>query len=256
MNIQEKKKESILRYFFNPIEAMKGNCLVEKWTKKINTESNADGHPVIIISGGGMKGKRSLNLLNRFLKKNGYNSRIVKLAKEVGEAKNFNRLSKEVEQLHQETDELVTLIGWSLGGIYARLLAQKNSENVRQLITLSAPFYGMNTLDNATWWFKLVYEGAKMKNLDPRILANLRKKVSVPSTAFYSKDDEIVAWKSCIEKEEDELHQNIEMSGSHLDIILKEETLMIILDRLKHEESNWKKFKRVKWLPPTFGKVN
>jgi len=179
-----------------------------------------------------------------------------KLADEIGKDKNFNRLSEKIERLYEKTNEPISLIGWSLGGLYARLLAKKHPEKIRQIITLSAPFNGVNLLDNAEWWFSLIYGGTKFANISANFWAKMAEPAPVPTTAVFSKEDTLVAWKTCIEKVEDEWHQNIEIKGNHVDVLFNHEALIVILDRLTFKRENWQNFKKINWLPLPFGNVS
>jgi hypothetical protein len=74
-------------------------------------------------------------------------------------------------------------------------------------------------------------------------LENLPLPAPVPTTAIYSKEDGIVPWKLCMEKEEDFMHQNIQVRGSHIGMGINPSVLSIISDRLKLKKETWQKFK-------------
>src|SRR5207249_4613573 len=88
----------------------------------------------------------------------------------------------------------MTLIGWSLGGIYARELARRFPDDVRQVITLASPFRDVLATSAITRVFR-----SRRPPDRPDLRHRLRDPLPVPSTAIYSRSDGIVAWQSCIE---------------------------------------------------------
>jgi pimeloyl-ACP methyl ester carboxylesterase len=101
-----------------------------------------DGHPVIVLPGLGA-GDRSTQLLRRYLRGRGYDVHGWGQGRNLGprdgvEAGMFDLL----ESLHGKHGRKVSLVGWSLGGAYARLLASKRPELVRSVVTLGSPFAG------------------------------------------------------------------------------------------------------------------
>ena len=90
--------------------------------------------------------------------------------------------------------------------------------------------------------YNLISGGKRVVDLDPELLKDLPRPAPVPTTAIYSKEDGVVAWEVCIE-EESELHQNIQVRGSHIGLGYNTAVLKIIADRLLLAEENWKPFK-------------
>ena len=87
-------------------------------------------------------------------------------------------------------DGPVTLIGWSLGGIYARELAKRQPGKVARVITLGSPFSGDPRANNA--W--RLYEWVNRHKVDaPPIDVTVHEKPPVPTIAFWSRKDGIVA---------------------------------------------------------------
>jgi pimeloyl-ACP methyl ester carboxylesterase len=123
----------------------------------------------------------------------------------------------------------VSIIGWSLGGIYARELAREYPGLVRQVITLGSPFAlaepGHTRADG-------VYQRSRGQH-SARIPTReaVARPIGVPSTAVYSRHDGIVCWQNCVEAES-ELHINVEVRCSHLGFGVDPATLWLIADRL------------------------
>ena len=94
----------------------------------------------------------------------------------------------------------VSLIGHSLGGIYAREVARAAPEHVRRVITVGSPFGG-DLKSNVVWPMYESITGTRIKSIPPEVLDRMNEPLPVPSTAIYSRSDGVVAWHSCIDEE-------------------------------------------------------
>ena len=199
-----------------------------------------DGHAVIVFPGLAA-GDLSTVLLRNFLKAQGYDTYGWDLGLNFGPREGVVRKSVErVLQIHRDTGRKVSLIGWSLGGVYAREFAKALPDAVRAVITLGTPFTGDPKATNA--W--RLYEFASGHKLDdPELLAHLREAPPVPTTSIFSRSDGVVAWQCSVEKE-GPLAENIEVEASHLGMGLNPMTFYAIADRLAQPEGEWKPFDR------------
>jgi len=116
-----------------------------------------------------------------------------------------------VRKLRRQHKRKVSLIGWSLGGIYARELAKDFPKDVRQVITLGTPFTGHPKATNAWRLFELV-TGHRIGA--PEIHEPLRLPPPVPTTSIYSRTDGVVAWQCSVERHSAHT-ENIEVEASH-----------------------------------------
>ena len=137
----------------------------------------------------------------------------------------------------------MSLIGWSLGGVFAREIAKARPDLIRQVITLGSPFQNVSDANNVSWIYTLISGGKSVKDNNKALLNNLPLPASVPTTAIYTKEDGIVPWHACMESKEDELHQNIQVRGSHCGLGINTSVFWIIADRLKHKKEDWAHFK-------------
>ena len=121
----------------------------------------------------------------------------------------------------------VSLVGYSLGGLFARWLAQRAPALVRQTITVCAPF--RNALQST--WFPLGSMRALWPGVDLRALAaEVEKPLPVPNTSIYSPMDGIVDWRCCVDAAAPE--DNFEVSGPHTTMAGNPEARRILLERL------------------------
>jgi pimeloyl-ACP methyl ester carboxylesterase len=150
----------------------------------------------------------------------------------------LDRCSQDVRRLAEESGGKVSLVGWSLGGIYAREMAKLHPSLVRTVITLGTPFAGHPRSTNA-WRIYEWLTGAKAEN--PRLLARIRKPPPVPTTSIYSRSDGIVAWP-CSLNEPSELAENIEVRASHVGMGTNPLALYAVADRLRQPDGRWQPF--------------
>jgi hypothetical protein len=132
-----------------------------------------------------------------------------------------------------------SLIGWSLGGLYARELAKREPSRVRQVITLGTPSIGSLRANNA--W--RLYELLNDHGVDaPPIDTDLQQCPAVPISSIYSRDEGIVPPEAVMVPKGPK-RENIAVDGSHLGLPWNPQVIRIVLDRLAQPEDKWKPFK-------------
>lgn len=147
------------------------------------------------------------------------------------------------EAFHAGGDRKLSLIGWSLGGIYARELAKLHPEMVRCVITLGTPFSGAPESTNAWRLFRLT-SGRDIQSETGRF--DLPAAPPVPTTSIYSRTDGIVAWQGSLQAPSatNPQTENIEVIASHLGIGMNPSALWAVADRLAQPEGAWQPFAR------------
>ncbi len=151
-------------------------------------------------------------------------------------------VAERLAELHERYQRKVSVIGWSLGGVYARELARLAPAQVRSVITLGSPFAGDPRASNA----RQIYESVSQRGSDDPHpwRAHMKEPPPVPATAIYSRSDGIVAWQGCLEREGPQT-ENIEVEGSHSGLGHNPVVLYAIADRLAQPEGGWRPFERV-----------
>ncbi len=133
----------------------------------------------------------------------------------------------------------IALVGFSLGGVYARELARGNPDIVSQVITLGSPFALTDKSGNLD---KRMYGVAKAFNPQLADIApdaiDTRASLPVPATSLYSVNDRLVMWKSSLNRKEPAT-ENIPVAPGHLGMTLHEKTAHIILHRLAETPHGW-----------------
>jgi pimeloyl-ACP methyl ester carboxylesterase len=105
----------------------------------------------------------------------------------------------------------VLLIGWSLGGVFARELARAVPERVRAVATLGSPFSGDPRLNNV--W--RLYERIAGHPVDQPPVPRVFDKPPVPTLAIWSRRDGIVAPRAARGLAE-ESDKAVEITSSHM----------------------------------------
>jgi pimeloyl-ACP methyl ester carboxylesterase len=99
-----------------------------------------DGHPVLVLPGLAASDV-STRPLRTLLKELGYAAHGWKQGTNNGPRDGVEAgMEARLTELAQRYQRKVSLIGWSLGGIFARELARRSPELVRQVITLGSAF--------------------------------------------------------------------------------------------------------------------
>jgi hypothetical protein len=188
-----------------------------------------DGHPVIIFPGLGTDGS-AVAPLRDHCRALGYDA--------MDWGRGFNtgpqgeadawlaELASHTEGLLAGRKQPVTLIGWSLGGIYARELGKLMAPRVRQVITIGTPFNADADHTNVGWLYRLL-SGAPAA-VDPVLAGRLRTPPPVPTTSIYSRADGVVAWQSCCHAEASGRVRDIEVKGSHIGMGWNPEVLRVV----------------------------
>jgi pimeloyl-ACP methyl ester carboxylesterase len=102
----------------------------------------------------------------------------------------FEHLSDRVQTIHGRYGRKVVLVGWSLGGVYARELAKRHPDMISKVITMGSPFSG-SPYDNNAWRIYHLVAGHSVEN--PPVAADTATKPPVETVALWSPRDGIVS---------------------------------------------------------------
>jgi pimeloyl-ACP methyl ester carboxylesterase len=209
-----------------------------------------DGHPVLVLPGL-LAGDGTTWTLRRLLTRLGYRAHGWGLGVNVGPTpKVLEGMSARLDELHNRYDAQVSVIGWSLGGIFARGLARHNPSAVRQVITLGSPYRMQHASQSrASAGFNLFARRHAVRRELPLSIEN--EPMPVPATSIYSRYDGIVAWQTCIDAPS-ERAENIAVLSSHIGYGHHPATIWAIADRLAQPAGTWTPFRPPVALRPLF----
>ncbi|MET0210911.1 MAG: alpha/beta hydrolase, partial [Burkholderiaceae bacterium] len=207
-----------------------------------------DGHPVLVFPGLGANDTSTVPL-RQILTMLGYKAHPWAIGFNRGpRAGVLEACADLARKLHADSGHKVSLIGWSLGGIYAREVAKLCGDAARCVVTLGTPFAGPPKANNA-WRIYELLSGQKIDDAQVP-LAQLRTAPPVPTTSIYSRSDGIVAWR-CSLNEEGPHTENIEVLASHVGLGVNPLAIVAIADRLAQDPAAWRRFDRpaaLRWL--------
>jgi len=208
---------------------------VNPWLARLLKSGPGDGHAVLVFPGLAV-GDFSTWPLRHFLREQGYAPYPWGLGANRG-PEALPRCIQLARSISEQHGGPISLLGWSLGGIYAREVAKALPDRTRCVITLGTPFAGHPRSTNA--W--RLYEFLSRQAPDAATLARVREAPPVPTTSIYSKSDGIVAWE-CSLNADGPLVENICIQASHFGMGANPLALYVIADRLAQDPARWQRF--------------
>ena len=204
-----------------------------------------DGHPVLVLPGL-VASDVSTRPLRAFLKTRGYAVSGWRQGRNLGLRPGIQQAMVDlVQELNDTHDRKISLVGWSLGGLYARQLAKMMPERVRQVVTLGSPFAANPKATNA-WRVYEMASGRRADEEDTRFGGTLAGVPPVPTTAIFSRTDGICAWQGCRESSSN-MAESIEVESSHCGMGHHPAAVYAVADRLAQKEGEWAPFDRSGW---------
>jgi len=201
-----------------------------------------DGHPVLALPGF-LASDLSMAPMRRYLKELGYDTYAWQMGRNVGGVSRMRAaLRDRLAEIHAATGRKVSVVGWSLGGVYARDLALQAPDMVRYVVTLGSPFANDVRATNATRLYEALSGEAADDN--PELRAAISGDLPIPVTSIYSRSDGIVNWRTCLLRPSDTA-ENIEVHlASHVGLGVNPAALWAVADRLAQIEGEFKQFDR------------
>jgi pimeloyl-ACP methyl ester carboxylesterase len=199
-----------------------------------------DGHPVLTLPGF-LASDLSMVPMRRYLSELGHDTYAWKMGRNIGGIERTRAaLRDRLREIHGATGRKVSIVGWSLGGVYARDLALQAPDMVRYVVTLGSPFANDVRATNATW----AYEALSGETVEEH--SELGKAIAgdlpVPATSIYSRTDGIVNWRTCLLRPSDTA-ENIEVHlASHSGLGVNPAALWAVADRLAQAEGKFRQF--------------
>lgn len=199
-----------------------------------------DGHAVLVLPGF-MASDRSTAFLRKYLADLGHDARAWGLGRNLGRFYRMRDvLSRQLIDLHAETGRTVSLVGWSLGGVFSRYLALTHPEIVRGVITLGSPFAGDINATSATKLYEFMSgEGPPV----PGDLERLAGDLPVRNSSIFTRLDGVVNWRTCIARPAANAENIAVHLASHLGIGGNPAALWAVADRLALPEGQFTPFK-------------
>ena len=199
--------------------------------------------PVLVIPGF-TTSDNSTFFLRRFLSELGYECHGWEQGVNRGLMEDsFAALGDRLQQLYESSGQPVALIGWNVGGFYARALAHEYSECIKQVITLATPF-ALPSVQGVSRALNRLYRHINDDDSEMGIMNHSdawELPPPVPSTSIYSEGDGVTNWRYCLD-EPGLQTENIRIAGSHLGMTVNPLAYFVIADRLAEDPRSWHSF--------------
>jgi len=206
----------------------------------MGTLPKGDGHGVLVLPGF-MASDTSTGPLRSLLSDLGYEAVGWNLGRnvKVDEAR-VSAMMDCLDALYRRTGGKVSIIGWSLGGVFARELAKKAPDKVRQVISLGSPISDDRNHTNARRLFEWL-NGPEPEPVRNGQFRALGEAPPVPTTSILTRSDGVVHWRGSVQHGSGEV-ENIEVVASHCGLGVNPAAVYAIADRLAQPEGGWKPF--------------
>lgn len=200
-----------------------------------------DGHPVVLFPGLASDA-RALGPLTALCRELGYDT--------LDWGRGFNTgphgdpddwidaLARELVERLSGRGPRASLVGWSLGGIFAREIARRVPGRIRQVVTIGTPFAGSPGHTHASGLYRLL--NGSPPAFDDTLRRRLAAPPPVPSTSIYSRSDGVVAWQACVQRGGARQCESVEVGGSHCGMGWNTEVFAILADRLAQPDGQWR----------------
>ena len=202
---------------------------------------HGDGHTVLVLPGF-LADDRSTLVLRNTLGSLGYRTYGWGLGRNVGPtAEILEGMRTLLAHLAGSSGAPVSIVGWSLGGMFARGLGHELPQHIRQIVTLGSPFrsdapIGSHAARSFERFAHLHVPHSELPDIDAD-----RGQLDVPVTAVYTKADGVVAWQTCLQ-DDGVRRENVEVPGSHCGLGHNPAALWVVADRLAQPAGRWAPF--------------
>ena len=158
----------------------------------------------------------STAFVRKYLKSLGFKTYKWELGVNMINSKSLPKLIEKLDEIFEKHQEKVNLVGWSGGGIFAKIIANRYPEKVAKLITIGSPVWGVKNMKTPIITTLEFIRGARLKERNEKFIKELEEIPNLPITCIYTKTDGLIPWKNCMEAEtyRDDI-KNVEVFGSH-----------------------------------------
>lgn len=201
------------------------------WSERslLRSLPRGDGRPVLVIPGflcSDLATWRMRKLLNKI----GYQSFAWRQGINWGPRPGVRtRLLHRINRISQRYSQPVTLIGWSLGGVYARELSNIRPDLIREVITLGSPVQGKP--DAIGIW--PIYRWINRRNsqsMSSSIL-DYSRPILGSNLSIFTRGDGIVPWINC-KPVRGHAGRSVEVRGSHIGLVHNPDVMTILAHHL------------------------
>ncbi len=190
----------------------------------------AENPRVIILLPGFAANPQSMKRMARELERAGHTVKRWGLGSNYGPTpENFEQLAQRVCSVKERYGQDVVLIGWSLGGIFAREVAKMQPDCVAKVITMGTPF-SHTPYSNNMWRIYQAVVGHHVE--EPPVNVNVAEKPPVETVAFWSPRDGAISRRSACGRPE-ERDRAVALRCTHMGFCYSSEAILALVEELK-----------------------
>jgi len=188
-----------------------------------------DGPPALVIPGFLATDRTTMDL-RRALARAGWRAHPWLMGVNTGAKPNtMELLASRLDAIYQEAKQPILLVGWSLGGLFARQLACRCPDKVRAVVSLGTPFSGdLKTNTNVREFYERI--AGHDVNLPP--FERIGGKPPVPTLALWSRKDGIVA-PSAARGRAGEVDKAVEIDTHHMGFAVYRPALSRVVNEIR-----------------------
>lgn len=254
-----RRTQDILRFAELPRAGLEITSLIAAapW---LNLAPRGDRHPVVVIPGF-LADDDSTRILRRFLDHLGYQVHPWGQGRNLGAARmgGYEPLVSHVLRIYRETGSLVSLVGWSLGGVHAVAVADRADYAIRQVVTLGSPLLHS---DETSAMLRALRNTARTLNGQvyttssgsARSMHEPLARITAPITSVFSRTDAVVPWQRSLLPAA-QRRDSIEVHSSHVGLGFNPAVLYAVADRLALGEDQFENFHRRGWRALTYPRI-
>ncbi len=223
--------------------------------RQMKSLPKGDGHTVLVLPGF-MASDISTRPMRAVLDDLGYSAHGWSLGRNVKfDAAREQAMSELVEGAFSQSGRKISIVGWSLGGVFARELAKAHPEKVRCVISLGSPITNNRRYSAPSRLFEVINGPATEPEKRGRYV-DLETAPPVPTTSILTKTDGIVSWRGSVQDpRKGGQTENIVVHASHIGLGVNPLVMVAIADRLAQPEGQWAPFDRSGWRSAMFSGV-
>ncbi len=175
----------------------------------------------------------STTFVRKYLKSVGFKTYKWELGVNMINSKYLPKLVERLDEIFEKHQEKVSLVGWSGGGIFAKIIANRYPEKVEQLITIGSPVWGVKNMNTPLVRMLEFLRGKSLRERNRKFIKELEEIPNVPITCIFTKTDGLLPWKHCMEAETLRKDiKNIEVFGSHCGMGANASVLLTVANSL------------------------
>ncbi|TWO70874.1 alpha/beta hydrolase [Caenimonas sedimenti] len=216
-----------------PRAAAEAGLSLLAWPWLRATARRGDGHPVLLLPGF-LAGDELTSLARRFLRRQGFAPHGWHAGVNWGRWDALDLVIARTEALANQAGRKVSLVGASMGGLYARALARQRPELVRCIVTLGSAAHPPHRSNHVWPWYEALTG-------QPERTMHVPSPMPVPSTSVFSRVEGFSSWRPCVQPAGRQ-QENVGIVSSHMGMVCHPATLYLLADRLAQQEAAWKAF--------------